>query len=147
MSMLADLRLSCRALINNPGFTVVAVTMLALGIGVNATVFTVSNAVLFKGFPLIKRNDRLLYVSNGGCCISYPDFEDIRAQSKSFDGMGIVHGVGTVLGDGSGFVERIDVTEVSADTFKLVGQRPIMGRDFSLSDEIPGAAQVAIVSY
>ena len=77
--------------------------MLALGIGVNATVFTVTNAVLFKGFPLVDRNDRLLYVSNGGCCVSYPDFEDIRAQAKSFEGMAIVHGIAKILGDGRGF--------------------------------------------
>jgi len=147
MSWLADIRLSFRTLRKNPGFTAVAVATLALGIGVNATVFTVTNAVLFKGFPLVDRNGRLLYVSNGGCCVSYPDFEDIRAQSKSFEGMAIVHGVGKILGDRSGFAEHIDVTEVSADTFKLVGQRPIMGRNFAPSDAIPGAAPVAILSY
>jgi len=145
--MLDDVRLSFRTLCKNPGFSAVAVATLALGIGVNATVFTVTNAVLFKGFPLVDRNDRLLYISNGGCCISYPDFEDIRAQSKSFEGMAIVHGVGKILGDGSGFAENLDVTEVSAGTFRLVGQRPIRGRDFTPSDETPGAAGVAILSY
>ncbi len=147
MSLLADVRLSFRTLAKNPGFTGVAVATLAVGIGVNAAVFTVTNAVLFKGFPLVETNDRLLYVSNGGCCISYPDFEDIRAQSKSFEGMAIVHGVAKILGDGSGFPEHIDVTEVSADTFKLVGQRPIMGRDFKPSDQAPGSAPVAILNY
>jgi putative ABC transport system permease protein len=150
MSFLGDVRLSFRTLRTNPGFTAVAVATLALGIGVNAAVFTVTNAVLFKGFPLVDGNDRLLYVSNGGnggCCISYPDFEDIRAQSKSFHGMGIVHGVGKVLGDGSGFPEHIDVTEISADTFRLVGQRPILGRDIAPSDQVPGSAPVAILSY
>jgi putative ABC transport system permease protein len=147
MSLLGDVRSSFRTLIHNPGFTAVSVTMLALGIGVNATVFTVTNAVLFKGFPLVDRNDRLLYVSNGGCCVSYPDFEDIRAQAKSFEGMAIVHGIAKILGDGRGFAENIDVTEVSADTFRLVGQRPIQGRDFRPSDQVPGAAPVAILSY
>jgi putative ABC transport system permease protein len=149
MSVLADLRLSCRALINSPGFTVVAVTMLALGIGVNATVFTVTNAVLFKGFPLVQRNDRLVYITPKGsnCCVSYPDFLDWRAQAKSFEGMAIVHGVGKILSDPSGFAERLDATEVSANTFQLVGQRPILGRDFAPSDEIPGAPAVAMLSY
>jgi putative ABC transport system permease protein len=147
MSLLSDVRLSFRTLAKNPGFTAVAVTMLALGIGVNATVFTVTNAVLFKGFPLVDGNDRLLYISNGGCCISYPDFEDIRAQSKSFEGMAVVHGLGKILSDGSGFPENIDVTEISADTFRLVGQRPIRGRDFTSSDEKLGAPAVAILSY
>jgi putative ABC transport system permease protein len=149
MSVLADLRLSCRALINNPGFTLVAVTMLALGIGVNATVFTVTNAVLFKGFPLVQRNDRLVYIAPRGsnCCVSYPDFLDWRAQAKSFEGMAIVHGVGKILSDPSGFATRLDATEVSANTFRLVGQRPILGRDFAPSDEIPGAPAVTILSY
>jgi putative ABC transport system permease protein len=149
MSVLADLRLSCRALIKNPGFTVVAVTMLALGIGVNATVFTVTNAVLFKGFPLVQRNDRLVYIAPRGsnCCVSYPDFLDWRAQAKSFEGMAIVHGVGKILSDPSGFATRLDATEVSANTFRLVGQRPILGRDFAPSDEIPGAPAVTILSY
>jgi predicted permease len=148
MYLLGDIRSSFRTLIKNPGFTTVAVTMLALGIGVNATVFTVTNAVLFKGFPLVERNDRILYISGPYlCCVSYPDFEDWRAQAKAFEGMAVVHGVGMVLSDKSGFPERYEATEVSANTFQLVGQRPILGRDFMSSDETPGAAPVAILSY
>ena len=59
MSLLADVRFGFRSLRKNPGFTAVAVATLALGIGVNATVFTVTNAVLFKGFPMVEGNDRL----------------------------------------------------------------------------------------
>src|SRR5579872_5434119 len=96
MPLLGDIRLSLRALANNPGFTAVAITMLAVGIGVNATVFTVTNAVLFKGFALVQGNDRLRYISyrNSNCCVSYPDFLDWKTQAKSFDGMALVHGVG-----------------------------------------------------
>jgi putative ABC transport system permease protein len=147
MSLLGEIRLSFRTLAKNPGFTAVAVATLALGIGVNATVFTVTNAVLFKGFPLVQGNDRLLYVSNGGCCISYADYEDIRAQAKSFEGMGVTHGIGSVVSDESGFPENINVTEITADTFRLVGQKPVMGRDLKPSDQVPGAAPVAILNY
>jgi putative ABC transport system permease protein len=142
-----DIRYAARGMLRSRGFTVTAIATLAIGIGINATVFTVTNAVLLKGFPLVPRNDRLLYISNGGCCISYPDFEDIRAQAKSFAGMGITHGIGKIVSDESGFPESIDVTEVSADTFKTVGQRPIMGQDFAPSDEVDGATPVAILSY
>jgi putative ABC transport system permease protein len=145
--MIHDLRLTLRTLLKNPGFTLVAVAMLALGIGVNATVFTVANAVLFKGFPAVKDNNRMLYISNGGCCISYPDFEDIRQQSKSFDGMGVTHGIGTVISDQTGFPERIDITEVSSGTFRLTGQQPVLGRDFAPSDEIAGSAPAAMLNY
>jgi len=149
MNLLGDIRLSLRTLAKNPGFTAVAVTMLAVGIGVNATVFTVTNAVLFKGFPLVAGNDRLRYISyrNSNCCVSYPDFLDWKAQSKSFDGMAIVHGVGIALTDTSGFPENLSGNENSADTFRLAGARPIIGRDFTAADEMPGAAPVAILNY
>jgi predicted permease len=147
MSLLSDVRLSFRTLVKNPGFTAVAVATLALGIGVNATVFTVTNAVLFKGFPLVAGNDRMAYISNGGCCLSYPDFEDYRAQARSFEGLAITHGVASIFSDTNGFAERLDVTEISADAFRLVGQRPIIGRDFTPSDERFGAPALAILSY
>ena len=149
MPLLGDIRLSLRTLAKNPGFTAVAVTMLAVGIGVNATVFTATDAVLFKGFPLVQGNDRLRYISykNSNCCVSYPDFLDWRAQSKSFEGMAIVHGVGIALTDTSGFPESLSGNENSADVFKLVGQKPLMGRDFTAADEMPGAAPVAILNY
>src|ERR1051326_285202 len=102
MNLLADIRFSTRALSKSPGFAAVAVAMLALGIGVNATVFTVTNAALFKGFARVQRNDRLVYISNGGCCVSYPDFEDYRAQSKSFQSMALVHGIAIAFSDGNG---------------------------------------------
>ena len=147
MDLLADIRFGFRTLAKNPGFTAVAVAMLALGIGINATVFTVTDAVLFKGFPQVKQNDRLLYISSGGCCISYPDFEDIRAQAKFFQGMGITRGIGRTLNDGTGFAQYAYVTEVSAGTFPTVGEKPLLGRDFRASDEVPGAASVAILTY
>ena len=147
-SFLTDVSYALRGLRRNPAFTIAALTMLALGIGVNAAVFTVTKAALFAGFPLVERNDRLLYItSSRGCCVSYPDFEDWRAQARSFEGMALVHGVQKILSDQSGFPESYNATEITADTFTLVGQKPILGRDFTPSDETPGAAPVAILSY
>jgi len=147
-TLFRDMRYAARTLGRNPAFTLVAVMTLALGIGVNAAVFTVTNAVLFKGFSYIERSDRILYMtSSEGCCVSYPDFEDWRAQAKSFEGLAIVHGVQVTLSDKGGFPEYRYATEVSADTFRLIGQRPMIGRDFTNSDEIPGAAPVAILNY
>jgi predicted permease len=146
-SVVQDIRFAVRALRRSPGFTATAVATLALGIGINAAVFTVTKAALFTGFPMVQRNDRILYISGNGCCVSYPDFEDWRAQAKSYTGMAIVHGVRRVLSDPSGFPESYDSTEVSADTFRVVGRRPILGRDFTASDEIPGAPPVAMLGY
>src|SRR5690349_22886658 len=132
MSLLGYIRLSLRTLVKNPAFTAVAVSMLAVGIGVNATVFAVTNAVLFKGFPLVTGNDRLRYITykDSNCCVSYPDFLDWKAQSKSFDGMAMVHGVSIALTDSIGFPESLSGNENSAEVFSLVGQKPLMGRDF-----------------
>lgn len=149
--IIQDVRHSIRGLRHSPGFTLTAIATLAIGIGVNAAVFTVANAMLFKGFPLVERNDRILYIGSGGPgyahFVSYPDFEDWRTQSKTFKGMGAVEAVRVNLSDQSGFPESYEATRVSATTFKLLGQRPIIGRDFAPSDEAPGAAPVAILSY
>ena len=104
--------------------------------------------MLFNGFPLVKDNDRIVYVTTGvGCCVSYPDFLDWRAQATSFTGMEMVHGLDRAVRDENDFLQRRTVTEVTAGTFRLAGQEPILGRDFLPSDEAPGAAPVAILRY
>ena len=143
-----DIHFAVRTLRRSPAFTLTAVLMLALGIGVNAMVFTVTSAVLFNGFPLVKDNDRIVYVTTGvGCCVSYPDFLDWRAQATSFTGMEMVHGLDRAVRDENDFLQRRTVTEVTAGTFRLAGQEPILGRDFLPSDEAPGAAPVALLRY
>ena len=143
-----DIQFAVRTLRRSPAFTLTAVLMLALGIGVNAMVFTVTSAVLFNGFPLVKDNDRIVYVTTGvGCCVSYPDFLDWRAQATSFTGIEMVHGLDRAVRDENQFLQRRTVTEVTAGTFRLAGQEPILGRDFLPSDEAPGAAPVAILRY
>jgi predicted permease len=153
MSMIEDVRFSFRALAKNPGFTVIAVTALALGIGVNATVFSLANAVLFKNLPFAN-SDRVLYVvstnstkSRGGTAISYPDYLELRAQVKSLDAVGASTNTSANISDHTASPEGYHGARVSTNTFALIGQRPIAGRDFLPSDEQPGAAPVAILSY
>jgi hypothetical protein len=105
-SIAQDVRYAVRSMRRARAATIVAVATLAVAIGVNAAVFTVTNAVLFKGFAGVLRNDRLLYISDGGCCVAYPDFEDYRAQAKSFQSMAIVHGIGSIYSDSIGGTER-----------------------------------------
>ena len=143
-----DVRYSLRALRRDRGYALTAIAMLAFGIGINVIVFTIAYSVLFKGFPLVERNDRLLYLSmftNSGA--GYADFEDWRDQAQSFEAMALVHGVQQAYSDDSGFPETYYTTEITAGTFELVGQQPILGRDFVAADETPGAAPVAIVSH
>jgi hypothetical protein len=129
-ALVQDLRYALRSLRKSPGFTVVAVTMLALGIGVNAAVFTLTNAELFKGVPF-DRTDRLAYLRSRNPNVpeqdygfSYPDFQDWRDQAKSFEGMAAINGVEISLSDTDGLPERVDATLVSADMFKLIRRQP-----------------------
>jgi predicted permease len=142
-----DVTYALRQMRRQPGFTTVAVTILALGIGINATVFTVTNAALFKGFPFVDANDRILYLERHGAGFSYPDFENWRAQAKSLEGMAAATAWLITFSDSGKFPEVYAATVISANGFKLIGQRPILGRDFAPSDETPGAAPVAILSY
>jgi putative ABC transport system permease protein len=149
--VLWDIRYAVRQFRQNPGFTMAVITMLALGIGSNAAVFTVTNAVVFKGFRLIDRNDRILYIhseKNGQWAgVSYPDFQDWRTQARSFEGMGTAGDLRIVLNDRNGFPQPSIATRITPNAFRLLGQKPILGRDFAAADDRPGAALVAILNY
>jgi len=143
-----DVRSAWRNLTRSPLFAATAILTMVVGIGLNTIVFTVADTVLHKGFPLVERNDRLAYITSGvGCCVSVPDFDDWRNQARSFTAMALVHGLPTTLTVGDGYPERIDVTEVTPGTFTLVGQQPVLGRDFTAADERPGAPRVALLRY
>jgi putative ABC transport system permease protein len=146
--IIQNTRYAARGLRRSPGFTLTAIATLAIGIGVNAAVFTVTNAVLFKGFPHVDPSNRILYIGTRAG-VSYPDFEDWRAQAKSFRALAVVAngGLRLILNDRSGVPETCDGTQLSANSFQVLGQRPILGRDFEASDETPGASAVAILTY
>ena len=149
-SLAQDVRYALRGMRRSPSFTAISVITLGIGIGVNAAVFTVTNAV-FKGFPLVHRNDRLLYIASRGAgvgpFVSYPDFEDWRTQARSFEGLAAVNAVRINLSDRSGIAESRNATQVSVNTFGLLGQSPLLGRDFAPADETSGAAPVVMLSY
>ena len=146
-----DVRVALRLLRRNPGFTATAVVTLAIGLGLNAAVFTVTSAALFRGFRGVEGNDRLVYIGTQkdgrGCCVSLPDFEDWRAQARSVEGLGAVAELRIALGDANGVVERASATRISCNTFSLLGLRPMLGRDFTADDERAGAEPVTILSY
>jgi predicted permease len=153
MSVLEDIRFGVRTLLKNSGFTTVAVTALALGIGVNATVFSLANAVLFKNLPFAN-SDKILYLVTDNPTkprwwwgFSYPDYLAIRGQMGSFDGIGASAQVSANISDGTTSPEGYSGARVTANTFSVIGQKPLVGRDFLPSDEQPGAAPVAILSY
>ncbi len=145
-AFLQDIGYSLRTLRRRPIFTLVAVAMLALGIGINAAVFTVVNAALFKGWPLVERNDRIVEVTTNKY-VSYADFEDWRSQARSFEGMAMPRGRFHTLDNGGAAPQTWFTTAVTANTFQLLGVKPFLGRDFLPSDEQPGAPSVIILNY
>jgi putative ABC transport system permease protein len=145
---LQDARYSARALRLNPGFAATAVAVLALGIGVNATVFTLANAVMFKNQPF-SGSEKILYITGAkpGQPISYPDYLDFRAQSKAFESLAAFDISGANYSDREGFAEHYRTLLITSNGFASIGQKPVIGRDFLPSDDAPGATAVAIVSY
>jgi putative ABC transport system permease protein len=148
-----DLRYAFRTLSKSKGFTAIAVLTLAVGIGINAAVFTITNASLFKGFSFDK-NDRIVYLGsrdtrqkwdNGP--VSYPDLRDWRAQAKSFNGLAAATGTSIAFIDNTGLPEFHFGARMTANAFQVIGQKPIIGRDFTAADELPGAPPVAILTY
>src|ERR1700686_1598473 len=153
MSLLSDVRFGLRTLARNPVFTFVAVIALSLGIGANAVVFTLTNTVLLKGFPFDK-NDRILYMGSRNVTrsdqfgpVSYADFRDWRTQAKSFVGIAAASGTQINLTDDQGLPETHRAAQMSANSFYLIGQKPLIGRDFTSADEAVGAPQVMILPY
>jgi putative ABC transport system permease protein len=149
MNLLHDLRFAVRLLIKDKWFTTVAVIALALGIGVNATVFTFVNAVLIRGLPF-NDPDRILVVGTRDARgrdrgTSYPDFEDWRAATRTFSGLTAYSGQTMNVSDEGRAPERFQGPYTSWSTFKLIGQQPLIGRDFLGEDDRPGAAAVVIL--
>ncbi len=147
-----DLRYAVRGLLKAPGFTVVAVITLALGIGVNATIFSLVNAVLLKPLP-VESPERLVDIyghsanSTSHNTNSYPNYLDYRADTETLsDLMGFTNFFANLSIDGSS--ELVVGELVTESYFGVLGIRPALGRAFS-PDEFasPGAAPVAVLSH
>jgi predicted permease len=147
-----DLRYGVRQLARQRLFTIVAVLTLGLGIGANTTVFSVSNALLFRPLP-VSEPDRLLTVFAshvGGSrfdIVSYPDYLDLRERSAAFSGLAAHCSFGVSLRQGGGAKVVMGQT-VSWNYFDVVGVRPVLGRAFRPEeDETEGSHPVAILSH
>ena len=149
-----DLRYSLRMLRKNPGYTALAVALLALGIGPNTAIFTAVNAALLRPlpFPHPEQLMQVLHtapknVSGGGMFgVSTGNFVDWHAQQHSFDGIALYHFHGLALTSG----DRPDVlqgAEVSEDFFHVLGVQPLLGRTFRHDEMQPGHEREVVLSY
>jgi putative ABC transport system permease protein len=147
-----DLRFAVRTLRKSPGFTVVAVVCLALGIGVNATIFSVVDGVLLRPGPypdpdslvVLNATNHPLGVTRAG--LSYPDFRDWRDANRTLSGMAAFTQRSLTIADGRTDPERYDGATISWNLFSLLGTPPALGRDFGPEDDRPGAAPVVLLS-
>ena len=145
-----DLRYGARMLLKQPGFTLIAVLTLALGIGANTAIFSVVNAVLLRPFPYEAPERLMILQEHYGAeasSVSYPKFADWRDQNTVFDSMAAVRTNESFNLTGAGEPERLQGRTVSAAFLSTLGIRPLLGRDFLAEDDRPGAAPAAILSY
>jgi len=149
-NFLRDLRYGARVLAKSPGFTLVAVLALALGIGANSAIFSVVNAVLLRPLPYAEP-DRLIRI--GGTSkterigtFSPPDFFDWRARNTVFEGMAAFDASSPSL-TGGGEPERLNAARVSPGFFALLRTPPALGREFLPQEEQRGQHRVAILSH
>ncbi|HEV2852110.1 MAG TPA: ABC transporter permease [Thermoanaerobaculia bacterium] len=146
-----DLRFGGRQLAKSPGFTLVAILTLALGIGATISVFSVVYGVVLRSLPWTEpeRLVRPLFVSPEGeehGAFSAPNFVDLRAQSRTLSGLAGVNG-GTLNLSGLGAEpERLPAAHVTANYFDVLGVRPLAGRTFAADEDRPGAPRVAVIS-
>src|SRR4029450_13796331 len=147
-----DFRFAVRMLLKDKWFTMVAVLALGLGIGLNATVFTFVNAVLIRGLPyhdpqeILHMNGRNTATGNGSG-ISYLDAEEFRGQSKAFASLAAYRNNSFTVTEHGRPPERVRGCAMSASSFTLVGQQPLLGRTFAEGEDKPGAHPVAILGY
>ena len=149
--LLQDLRYATRTLVKKPGFVLVAVVTLALGIGGSTAIFTVVNSALLRGLPYRSSNElyhlweRTPQKEFNRREFSYPDYQDYQ-QNSVFTGLAGYTGGGAIL-SGSGEPESVPAARASANFFSVLGVDPIVGRTFQDGEDKPGGPKVTILTY
>jgi len=151
-SIIQDLTFAFRSLRKSPGFTIVAVLTLALGIGANAAIFSLINAVLLRPLPF-GNADKIASISESAVALGFPqipfspaDFHEFTLRQQSFETIAGYTNVRFELSGDGGAGERIVVTRSTATLFPLLGAQPMLGRNFTAEEDAPGHS-VAILSY
>jgi putative ABC transport system permease protein len=151
-SLTRDVRYAIRMLLRAPGFSIVAILTIAVGVGATAGVFSVVNAVLLRPLPfdrpddlvLVSQQDRRTRMGVGDA--SPANFLDWRTRNRTLAGMAAMRGASLAFSAGDR-PEQVAASIVSANFFDVLGVRASLGRTFQAGDEGPGAARVAILSH
>jgi predicted permease len=126
-SLIQDLRYAVRMLLKSPGFTLVAISSLALGIGLNTAIFSLVNVTLIRPVPVIRDQSNVFWLR---APISYPDYVDYRSRSQSFEGMAAISGTTDFSVTRSGEPELIKGEYVTENYFDVLGVTALKGRTF-----------------
>jgi putative ABC transport system permease protein len=148
--MLQDLRFAVRTLLNNLAFASAAVVCLALGIGVNATIFSCVRAILLRPYPY-RNPDALVAIGESNPkrgwhmnSVSYPNFRSWQAENRTLDNIGMYSGASYNLASGDG-ADYVPGAVVSWTMFRTLGIAPMLGRDFQEEEDRVGAARVMLI--
>ncbi len=148
-----DLLFAFRMIRSHRWFSAAVVITLALGIGINTTVFTLVNAVLLKPVP-VPGGERLVVVGSQRSDnpddfrgIAYADFREYRAANRTFEDLEAITRSQAVLGENAIPPERFSMARISTGLFGMLRMPPVLGRALSPDDEKPGADAVALISY
>jgi predicted permease len=148
-----DLRFAIRMIATRPWFSAAVIVTLALGIGINTTVFTFVNTVLFKPVP-IPGGERIVTVSNldltqpdSRSGISFPDFREYQAQNRTFEGLEAGRYGEDVISENHNPPERFRTMRISTGLFSLLKTSPILGRGLVPADGLPGAPFVVLLGH
>jgi predicted permease len=150
-----DVRFGVRSIKRSPAVTIAVIATLAIGIGANTAIFSVVNGVLIKPLPF-PDSDRLITLAHAAPGVVLSDSPDVgsslflyfieREQNRSFEGVGIF-GEGRSTVTGRGEPEEIRRFFVTADVLPILGIEPLIGRDFSESDDSPGSPNTVLLTY
>lgn len=154
-----DLKYGIRTLVKNPGFTAVAVLTLALGLGANTAIFSLTDQILLRLLPVEKPEELVVLRSpgpkkgrvwsdgDGAASLSYPMYKELRDKNNVFSGLLARFAVPLSVA-GEGQTERASGELVSGNYFEVLGVRPALGRVFTQDDDqAPGAGQVIVLSH
>jgi putative ABC transport system permease protein len=155
-SLARDLRFSLRTLRRTPGFAVIAIVVMALGIGANVALFTVVRGVLLKPLPF-QDPDRLAMLyeagllgddTTGSNVVSGGMYAEWKNQNRSYSSLALAKGIRVGLsGSGGQLPEKLDSALFSWDMLRTLGVQPALGRDFTLADDSPGASGTVLLSW
>jgi predicted permease len=149
--MLSDLRHALRSLLKSPGFTMVALLTLALGIGVNTAMFSLVNTLLFKAAPYPDATRLVRVFRTAPQSQTWPhsaaDLVDLRAQNTTLEKMTAFSWATLSFAEAGQPAERIPGLSVDADFFATLGVQPALGRSFTPEELVPGHEQVIVLSH